>query len=165
MALNNLWSLNFTETELTQIDQAISSLETVLQGKTVHLTPEQRQQYGRIAEQNKLFVNKAKGYMEQYPHFVPPFLDKEEFDRDHAARTQVESRIQRLASLSEQLSDTKVLLDHDNYHNAITFYRNVRYLAGENSPGTTSVYQDMQQFFKNPTTGVIQEPINKNQES
>ena len=83
MALNNLWSLNFTETELTQIDQAISSLETLLQGKTVHLTPEQRQQYGRIAEQNKLFVNKAKSYMEQYPQFVPPFLDKAEFDKDH----------------------------------------------------------------------------------
>ena len=164
MALNNLWSLSFTDAELTQIDQAINSLETVLQGKTIHLTPEQRQQYGRIAEQNKLFVNKAKSYMEQYPQFVPPFLDKAEFDKDHDARGQLESRMQKLAALSEQLSDTKVLLDHDNYHNAISFYRNIRYLAGENAPGTTTLYQDMQQFFKNPSTGVVQEPLAKKEE-
>ena len=161
MALNNLWSLSFTAAELTQIDQAINSLETVLQGKTVHLTPEQRQQYGRIAEQNKLFVNKAKNYMEQYPQYVPPFVDKAEFDKDYDGRTQLEGRMQRLASLTEQLSDTKILLDHDNYHNAITFYRNIRFLSGENAPGTTTLYQDMQQFFKNPSTGVVQEPLTK----
>lgn len=121
MALENLISVAFTEAELTQLDQALSSIEAVLQGKTINLTPEQRQQYGSIAEQNKLFVNKAKGYMEQYPQFVPPFLDKAEYDRDYAARQQLESRMQRLSSVTEQLSDTKILLDFDNYHNSITF--------------------------------------------
>lgn len=75
------------------------------------------------------------------------FLDKTEFDSDFAARQLVESRLQRLSSVTEQLSDTKVLLDHDNYHNAITFYRNVKYLSGENVPGTNVIYEDMKQFF------------------
>lgn len=147
MALENLISVAFTEAELTQLDQAISSIETVLQGKTINLTPEQRQQYGSIAEQNKLFVNKAKSYMEQYPQFVPLFLDKAEYDRDYAARQQLESRMQRLSSVTEQLSDTKILLDFDNYHNSITFYRNMKYLSGENVPGTNVIYDDMKQFF------------------
>lgn len=164
MALNNLLSVIFTEAELAQLDNALTIIETVLQGKTIHLTPEQRQTYGRIAEQNKLFVNKAKGYMEQYPQHVPNFIDKPEFDRDYAARQQLESRFQRLSSIIEQLSDTKTLLDHDNYHNAITFYRNIKYLAGENVPGTTFLHQDMQQFFISPTTGVITEPANKKEE-
>ncbi|MCD9855985.1 hypothetical protein LUD75_14760 [Epilithonimonas sp. JDS] len=85
--------------------------------------------------------------MEQYIMFVPVFLDKAEFDRDFAARQQLESRFQRINSIAEQLSDTKILLDFDNYHNAITFYRNVKYLAGENMPGTTVIYEDMKQFF------------------
>lgn len=161
MALNNLLSVTFTEAELTQIDNALTAIETVLQGKTIHLTPEQRQTYGRIAEQNKLFVNKAKGYMEQYPQHVPNFIDKPEFDRDYVARQQLESRFQRLSSINEQLSDTKTLLDHDNYHNAITFYRNIKYLSGENVPGTTFLHQDMQQFFISPTTGTVVEPTNK----
>lgn len=161
MALENLITVAFTEAELAQLDQAISSIETVLQGKTINLTPEQRQQYGSIAEQNKLFVNKAKGYMEQYPQFVPPFLDKAEYDRDYAARQQLESRMQRLSSVTEQLSDTKILLDFDNYHNSITFYRNMKYLSGENVPGTNVIYDDMKQFFV--TTGTTPTSPTENQ--
>ena len=161
MALENVISVAFTEAELTQLDQAISSIETVLQGKTINLTPEQRQQYGSIAEQNKLFVNKAKSYMEQYPQFVPLFLDKAEYDRDYAARQQLESRMQRLSSVTEQLSDTKILLDFDNYHNSITFYRNMKYLSGENVPGTNVIYDDMKQFFV--TTSTTPTPPTENQ--
>lgn len=147
MAFENLISVQFADTELQQLDAALQSIEAVLAGKTVNLTPQQRQQYGSIAEQNKLFVNKAKGYMEQYPAHVPPFLSKPEFDADYAARQLIESRLQRLQSIAEQLSDTKVLLDHDNYFNALSFYRNIRFLSNENVPGTSTLYQDMKQFF------------------
>lgn len=147
MALDNLISVSFSKSDLETIDKAIQDIQTVLTGKTINLTPDQRQQYGRIAEQNKLFVNKAKSYMEQYAQHVPGFLDKAEFDRDYIAREQIEQRLQLLDSLTEQLSDTKVLLDHDNYHNSISFYRNIRFLSEENVPGTNVVYEDMKQFF------------------
>ncbi|WDF45622.1 hypothetical protein PQ459_12005 [Chryseobacterium sp. KACC 21268] len=154
MALENLISVEFTNAELAQLDTAFSTIETVLQGKTINLTPEQRQQYGSIAEQNKLFVNKAKSYMEQYPQYVPPFLDKAEYDKDFAARQQLESRMQKMNSLTEQLSDTKILLDFDNYHNSLTFYRNVKYLSSENVPGTNVIYDDMKQFFIAPPSTI-----------
>ena len=147
MAFENLISIQFTESELAQLDAAMASIAQVLRDKTINLTPEQRQQYGRIAEQNKLFVNKAKEYMEQNMQHVPAFIDKAEFDQDFQARTQIESRITQLQGLVEQLSDTKTLLDHDNYHNAITFYRNIRFLSQENVPGTTTLYEGMRQFF------------------
>lgn len=154
MALENLISVEFTNAELAQLDTAFGTIETVLQGKTINLTPEQRQQYGSIAEQNKLFVNKAKSYMEQYPQYVPPFLDKPEYDKDFAARQQLESRMQKMNSLTEQLSDTKILLDFDNYHNSLTFYRNVKYLSSENVPGTNVIYNDMKQFFIAPISTI-----------
>lgn len=147
MALENLISISFSATELQQLDEALQIIGSVLEGKAINLTPEQRKQYGSIAEQNKLFVNKAKELMEQYPAHVPTFLNKQEFDKDYAARQQLEERAQKLVSLTEQLSDTKILLDHDNYFNALTFYRNIRYLSNENVPGTTSIYQSMKQFF------------------
>lgn len=147
MAFENLISLVFTQEELTQFDNAISSIEAVLEGKVVNLTPEQRMQYGRVAEQNKLFVNKAKDYMELYPQYVPTFLDKVEFDNDYKARQTIEARLARLSGLTEKLADSKILLDHDNYHNAITFYRNIKFLSRENVPGTTTIYEGMRQFF------------------
>ncbi|WP_241314543.1 hypothetical protein [Chryseobacterium arthrosphaerae] len=159
MALDNLISVSFSEGDLQTIDKAIQDIQTVLTGKTINLTPDQRQQYGRIAEQNKLFVNKAKTYMEQNTQHVPGFLDKAEFDRDYTAREQIEQRLQLLDSLVEQLSDTKVLLDHDNYHNAISFYRSIRYLSEENVPGTNVIYEGMKQFFvAGQTPGQTQTP-------
>ncbi len=152
MALENLISVSFTEEELTQLDQHLAGIKTILTGKTINLTPDQRQQYGRIANQNKLIVDKAKNYMEQHPTWVPRFLDKEEFDKDYTARQQVENRVQLLENLSQQLIDTKTLLDHDNYTNSLSFYRMVRYLAGENEPGAKPVYEDMRVLFSRSTS-------------
>ena len=147
MSLNNLASVSFTTAELNQLDDAITQINTVLKDKTINLTPEQRQQYSRINEQNKLFVNKAKLIMEQNPTLVPSFIDKEEYDKDFAAREALEQRLLQLKGLTEQMSDTKILLDYDNYHDSITFYRNIKYLAGENVPGTTALHKEMAQFF------------------
>ncbi len=62
--------------------------------------------------------------------------------------------MQKMNSLTEQLSDTKILLDFDNYHNSLTFYRNVKYLSSENVPGTNVIYNDMKQFFIAPTSTI-----------
>ena len=147
MALENLISIEFTIEELTALDTHLDGIQQVLAGKTVNLTPEQRQQYGSIGNQNKLIVDKAKSYMEQHPNWVPNFIDKTEFDKDYNARQQMEERTQRLQNLTQQLLDTKTLLDHDNYTNTLSFYRMMRYLAGENEPGSKTVYEDMKVLF------------------
>lgn len=148
MTDKNLASVVFTTEELQKLDDALQSIENVLKGKTYNLTPDERRQYGSIAEQNKLFVNKCKELMEQYPQFVPSFLDKDEFFRDYQSRQQIEARLIRLNTLTEQLSDTKVLLDNDNYYNSITFYRNLKFLSSQNIPGIKTLYDQLKQFFK-----------------
>ncbi len=153
MSFENLAEVTFTDEELNKIDQALTDLEAVFKGKMFNLSPEERQQYGSIAEQNKLFVNKAKELMELYPQYVPQFLNKEEFDRDYQARTILESKLLRLKHLTEQLVDTKVLLDHDNYSNALTFYRNLKFLNGEHIPGVKALYEALKQFFKGGRPG------------
>ena len=163
MAFENLISISFSATELQDLDQALQKIAAVLQGKTVNLTPAQRTQYGSIAEQNKLFVNKAKQLMEQNPTLVPSFLDKAEFDKDYAAREQIEGRLMQIAGLTEQMSDSKVLLDHDNYFNALSFYRSVKFLSQENVPGTSSVFSELRQFFGNGGSKTV-EPAPPNPE-
>ena len=151
MALENLISIEFTQEELTNLDAHLDGIQQILAGKTVNISPEQRQQYGSIANQNKLVVDKAKNYMEQHPNWIPNFIDKAEFDKDYNARMQIEQRTQRLHNLAQQLTDTKTLLDHDNYTNSLSFYRMMRYLAGENEAGAKTVFQDMRTLFDRPS--------------
>ncbi|MFL1896231.1 hypothetical protein ACJRPK_11050 [Aquimarina sp. 2-A2] len=147
MALENLISVSFSDKELKDLDTHLNAFKMILKGKTVNISADQRQQYGRIANQNKLIVDKVKNYMEQNPEWVPNFIDKEEFDRDYAVRKQIEDRVHLMENLTQQLIDTKTLLDHDNYNNALSFYRMVRYLSKENEPGAKTVYEDMKKLF------------------
>ncbi len=151
MALDNLISISFTKAELDQINQSIAQLNQALEGKVVNLTPEERQQYGSVADRNKILVNKCKDYMEQAPETLPG-TEKAEFDADYMARKQQESPFRVLNRIAEKLSDTRILLDHDNFHNAIAYYRYIKHLAGQNEPGTTSIYQDLKKHYQNTGT-------------
>lgn len=152
MALDNLFSVKFTETEIDEINNCIRQLNDILRGKVVNLTPEERQQYGSVADRNKILVDKCKDYMERAPETLPPVIDKSEFDLDYVARKQLEIPYRDLMRITEKLSDTKILLDHDNFHNAIAYYRYIKYLAGQNEPGTTSIYEDLRKHYQNSGT-------------
>lgn len=147
MALDNLISVSFTSEELTKISAAIEQINTVLKDKAINLTPEDRRQYGSIADRNKLLVDKVKFYMEKAPTTVPKTIDKAEFDRDYVAREQMETPLRELTMVAEKLRDTKTLLDYDNLQAAQAYYRYVKYLASQNEPGTTTIYQDLKLHY------------------
>ncbi|WP_420571365.1 hypothetical protein [Kordia sp.] len=92
MALENLISIEFTPEELNNLDAHLDGIQQILTGKTVNITPEQRQQYGSIGNQNKLIVDKAKTHMEQHPNWIPNFLDKVEFDKNYNARQLIDTK-------------------------------------------------------------------------
>lgn len=152
MALDNLISVTLTAEEVQTINDAITSLNNVLKDKVVNLSPDERRQYGSIADRNKVLVDKCKDYMDRNPETVPHILDKAEFDRDYAARKQMELPARSLNSIIEKLEDTKTLLDHDNYQAAVAYYRYIKYLASQNEPGTTSIYDDLKQHYKRKAT-------------
>ena len=125
----------------------------LLSGKVVNLSPEERMQYGSIADKNKVFVDKCKAYMEQDPATVPNTLNKHEFDKDYKARQQMEEPLRMVLRIAEMLSDTKILLDFDNYNGSISYYRYVKFLATQNTPGITSVCEDLRQHFERAAKG------------
>ncbi|MDY3529977.1 hypothetical protein PG593_09345 [Riemerella anatipestifer] len=148
MAIDNLISVEFSAQELKTIDDAIGAILGVIQSKAINLSPEERRQYGRIADKNKVLVDKCKLYMEQDPSTVPPTIDKAEFDKDYLARTQLEAPLKKLDRVIEMMTDTKTLLDYDNYTAAVSYYRYVKFLATQNQAGTTSIYKDLSTHYQ-----------------
>ncbi len=165
MSIDNLISITLTDKEVKAMSDAVKLLNDVLNGKAVNLTPEERKQYGRIADKNKVFVDKCKAYMDANPHTVPSVIDKEKLDRDYKAREQLEILLRSLTGVVEKLRDTKTLLDHDNYSGATSYYRYIKYLASESEPGTTSIYSDLKQHYKRNTSNKSQNADNVQQES
>ncbi len=147
MAFNDLITNQFNARDWAGLDAALTSIETILAGKVVNLTPDERRQYGCVNETNKLFINKVKDYLISNPSLAPPVMNQAEFENDYIARTEIDTRLRRFNIINEMLDDTQTAFDWDNYHAALTFYNYIKFQSHENVPGTTVVYSDLHQFF------------------
>ena len=155
MPLRDLIQNKLTDTDKTRIDELLTELETLLAPKLVGLSPEDRQKYGSVHEQNKLFVNKVHSFVVNQPLHNPTEVDWDEFKADFEARSFLESRASRLTSLAYQMGSTKMLHDYDNYQDGRAYYSYIGYRAERNIPGAVEIYNALKQFFqknRNPSS-------------
>ena len=153
MPLKDLMQNQLSATDLSDMNKSLDQLQATINGKMVNLTPEERQKYGSINEQNKLLVNKVNDLHTSQPNFDSSKVNWVEFESDFATRAQLEGIITRLRSIAEQLDDTKILHDNDNYQAALSQYSYISFLAGENEPGVTTIKDELAQFFSRTGTG------------
>ena len=151
MPLTNLNSAHLTEAQVTAAQNALTELENALAIITVQLTPEDRQKYGSINEQNKLLVNKVKDFRQSNPNLSVSDVDWDEFDKDFASRNVFESLINRLNALLIKLQGAKILHDYDNYQAALDDYAYTTYRAATGADGYENKYNELKQFFGRTT--------------
>ena len=151
MPLTNLNSAHLTEAEVTAAQNALTELENALAIITVQLTPEDRQKYGSINEQNKLLVNKVKDFRQSNPNLSVSDVDWDEFDKDFASRNVFESLLNRLNALVIKLQGAKILHDYDNYQAALDDYAYTTYRAATGADGYENKYNELKQFFGRTT--------------
>ena len=154
MPLKDLIQNQLTVADTDAIAKALTDIENAIKAKTVNLTPDERQKYGSINEQNKLFVNKVNDLHSSQPQFNSSKVDWPEFESDFAIRSSLEKIMLRMKSIVEQLDDTKILHDNDNYQQALSQYSYISYLANENEPGITTLKEELAQFFPRSGTSI-----------
>ena len=160
MPLTNLNSAHLTEAQVTAAQNALTELENALAIITVQLTPEDRQKYGSINEQNKLLVNKVKDFRQSNPNLAVSDVDWDEFDKDFASRNLFESLINRLNALVIKLQGAKILHDYDNYQAALDDYAYTTYRAATGADGYENKYNELKQFFGRTTKNFNPPPPN-----
>lgn len=147
MALDNLISVEFTDTEIEDIENALAIIENTIKGKTVNLTALQRLQNSRLGDKTENFVNKVSMYMVQKPEIIPVFVDSTELNKDISARNNMVSITKRLKSISEALDDTNMLIGNDIYNCVLSVYRNIKLLSKQNVPGINAIFDDLKKQF------------------
>lgn len=147
MPINNLNNAHLTQAQMTEIKNAMTALETSLSTLNITLTPQERQTYGSVNEQNKLLVNKVWDYRRDAPNLSVPDLDWDEFENDYQSRQLLESLSNRLGALQERVRNAKILHDYDNYQTALEDYAYTSYKAGSQAPGYETKMTELKQFF------------------
>jgi hypothetical protein len=144
----NMNSDHFTEAEKTAILNNLKDLETAVASKLINLTKADRKKYGRVDEQNKLFVNKVEDYQINQPQLRDPDVDWIEYGKDYATREFCENVVTRLKTIFTGLENKKILHDHDNYIDALDDYNYAKYKSHKGTPGYDVKKQELGQFFK-----------------
>lgn len=147
MSIDNLISVQFTEEEKTEMAHCITRLEEIMKGKVINLTPEERQQYGRIGEKSEYWIQRVEQWMQHKPEVIPYYLDVDEFKKDMDLRNLLKPLLDRISLLTESMDDTALLLSTDIYNMALAYYRNIKIVSRANVPGTTEIYQDLSTKF------------------
>ena len=149
MANNNSISLSFTSNEVAELEKAIEVINRILSPKCKSLTPEERQQYGRVKYEKEIWIEKVKTHIEQNPDKVPNYIDHEEFLRDFEAHKFLNRFINILETQYHLVLDTNLLLGYDLDVNSLMFYRNIKVQAEHDSQGARTIYDDLKQQFQN----------------
>lgn len=148
MGVSNLNNFHLTEEQKTAVNNALAKLEEALALLNINLTPEDRNRYGRVNEQNKLFINKTRDFAQTQPALKTPDVNWDEFEKDYQSRTFLEATINRLNALSTRCVNSKTLHDFDNYQDALADYSYTSFRAGSNAVGFEQKYAEQKQFFK-----------------
>ena len=151
MAVDNLGQKHFTPAQVIAVDDAFVIIETTLASVSQNLTDEERQRYGSINEQNKLFADKIMDYAKVSPQLCSPDVDWAEFEADYNTRKFADTRMLRLENILKVMSDLKIVHDYDNYQASLVDYDYAKYKSGTNAIGFTQKAKELKQFF--PNTG------------
>lgn len=145
--MKNMIKTSLSDADRTKILDFIAELETVLNGKLVDLTEQERVKYGSINEQNKLLVNRVAHFRRNSPALSSPDVDWTEFTSDYETREFLEGCLDRLASLVRKMQSTKILHDNDNYKDALDDYAYAQYKRGSGNPDYGEKASELAQFF------------------
>ena len=160
MPISNLNNTHLTQAQINDANKGLDLIEKAMETIVVNLSEKERQKYGSINEQNKLFVNKVNDYQKTSPQLLSDDVDWDEFNNDYVDRETLESLINRITILSIGLSNAKVLLDRDNLQDALTDYSFATYKAGSTTPGFERKYKELKQFFIKSSSNPRQGPPN-----
>jgi hypothetical protein len=147
MSVNNLNNHHLTEPEINAILNALNDLERAMEPLNINLTPEDRNKYGRVDEQNKLFINKIHDFATQQTNLRTMDVDWDEFEKDFKSRAVLENIISRLNNLSIRANNSKIFHDFDNYQDALADYAYTQFRANSKMVGFEDKYNELRQFF------------------
>jgi len=160
MPITNVISIELTATELKQMDDALTVLETIFKNKAIQLTPAESQQYGKLGNKTENWSNMIYNDSKTAPNIIPSFVDQKEWTKDEVARDQLSTRVTRLENITQQISDTNRVIGFDIYQTCLTVYQNCKFLSTQDMPGAKALYEKWSTQFSGRHPKVIKKGEN-----
>lgn len=144
----NRISMELTEADITEINKAITTLISKLRPFLIALAAADKKRLAKVGDKSLPFIEKALQYMDTHPQFKPPFVDKNEADKDFRLLVLLRGIERLLEPLMNDLSDTIALAGDESFHASRDFYKSVKLASEGNAPEAEAIFLDLRQRFE-----------------
>jgi hypothetical protein len=151
----NIISLAWTDAQLSEMDQALTSLEALLEG-LASLTPTQVRALTKMGDKSEAFVRQTTNVLTMNPQVLPPSFNLTEMQGDLRALDQLRPRMARLERLIDRADDTAIALGSDLMAAALEGYALLK-VSGRNQ-GLDSLRQELSARFRKGSTADTPSP-------
>lgn len=145
--MEDRFSFQLTEQEKSDINTAIQTLVSVLEPKLITLTPEERKEMPKMGDKTVAFVEKAIEYAQEYPQYMPAFIDVPEAALDFNAVKDIRGLFNQLHRLTSELDDSMILAGSEAYSSTLSVYKVLKNAAAMGQPGAEDAARDLANRF------------------
>lgn len=141
------------DTVITEVEQKLTEISTVLKPYIIALSPDERQELPKMSDKTQPFVEKALDYTTSAPQFAPPYMDAEGLANDMKVHGQLTPLLRQVRILSDGLDDTTMQAGAESYVCALTYYNSVKMGAKLDIHGAKSIAEDLGKRFEKTKNG------------
>jgi hypothetical protein len=145
--MENLISFQLSEEEQTKLNEHIEGMIGILESKLHTLLPEEKRDLPKMGDKTVAFVEKAIEYAEQYPSFIPGFIDVSEARKDFETVRQLRNVYTPLDRLTNEIDDTMTLAGSEAYSAALSIYKVVKNASAMGQSGAKEAADELKNRF------------------
>ncbi|WP_346857998.1 hypothetical protein [uncultured Draconibacterium sp.] len=145
--MEDRFSFHLSDEEKNQIDEAIQTLITVLEPKLMTLSVEERVELPKMGDKTVAFVEKATEYAQEYPNYIPDFIDVPETVSDFEAVKAIRTYFNQLQRLTAEMDDSMLIAGSEAYTSSLSIYKVLKNAAAMGQPGAKQAADDLSNRF------------------
>jgi hypothetical protein len=144
---NNLISVQIADADLEKLQDAIKTIQGILNSHLISLSPTERQEMPKMSDKTITFVQKTLDYAKANLEFVPSYLNLPELEIDLKAVNILKQLINPLLKITTALDDTAMVSGSEAYQAALIYYASVKDANKRNVLGAKTIYEDLSTRF------------------
>ena len=145
--MENQVSVQLSEEEKTQLKGHIEGMIAILESKLHTLIPEEKRDLPKMGDKTVAFVEKALEYGEQYPNYMPGFINVPEAKNDFETVRLLRNMHTPLTRLTHEIDDTMTLAGSEAYSAALAIYKVLKNAASMGQAGAQEAAIELKNRF------------------
>ncbi|WP_319482494.1 hypothetical protein [uncultured Draconibacterium sp.] len=145
--MTDKFSFQLSEQDKSDVNTAIQTLVSILEPKLITLTAEERMEMPKMGDKTVSFVEKAIEYAQEYPQYMPAFIDVPEAELDFNAVKDIRVIFNQLQRLTSELDDSMILAGSEAYSSTLAVYKVLKNAADMGQPGAENAARELASRF------------------